>query len=347
MDIKSLVKSNIRSLRAYQAEEIPCRVKLDANESPYGFTVLKSVKTNQYPDPEARALRTLVAKETKVKVSNILHGNGSDELIYNLIVAFGGPVLYPVPTFSMYGIIAQVIGERKVEIPLDDRFDLDLARLLKVLKTRKPKLTFLSSPNNPTGNCFSHDRIMKIVRQSPGLVVVDEAYQPFSGSKSFVPMIKQYKHLVILRTLSKIGLAGLRTGFMIAHKDIVHEVNKCRLPFNLNSLSQVVAANALKDKKRLRKFTGSIVAERKRLYHAMQKLEAIVPYPSDANFILFKVNNAEKIYRRLFKEGVLIRNMTGAVGNCLRVTVGKPKENSIFLKTLKRVSGIRGRSSVN
>jgi histidinol-phosphate aminotransferase len=337
MDIKKLVKSNVASLRAYQAEEIPCRVKLDANESPYGFTVLKSVKTNHYPDPEAKALRALVAKEAKVKVSNVLHGNGSDELIYNLIAAFGGPVLYPVPTFSMYGIIAQVLGERKVEIPLDDRFDLDTARFLKVLKTGKPKLTFLSSPNNPTGNCFSHDRIMKIVRQSPGLVVVDEAYQPFAGSKSFVPMIKQYKHLVILRTLSKIGLAGLRTGFMIAHEEIVHEVNKCRLPFNLNSLSQVVAANALKDKKRLRKFTGSIVAERKRLFHAMKKLEAIVPYPSDANFILFKVSNAEKIYRRLIKEGVLIRNMTGAARDCLRVTVGKPGENTLFLKKLKQV----------
>lgn len=347
MDIRKLVKSNIASLRAYQAEQIPCRVKLDANESPYGFTVLKSVKTNHYPDPEAKALRALVARELKVKVSSILHGNGSDELIYNLIAAFGGPVLYPVPTFSMYGIIAQVLGERKVEIPLDDRFDLDIARFLKVLKTRRPKLVFLSSPNNPTGNCFSRDRILKIIRQSKGLVVVDEAYQLFSSAKSFIPMIRQYKNLVVLRTLSKIGLAGLRTGFMIAHKDIVHEVNKCRLPFNLNSLSQVVAANALKDKKRLRKFAGSIIAERKRLYHAMKKLEEVVPYPSDANFILFKVSNAEKIYRRLLKEGVLIRNMTGSVESCLRVTVGKPKENSIFLKTLKQVSGVRDRGSVS
>jgi histidinol-phosphate aminotransferase len=205
------------------------------------------------------------------------------------------------------------------------------------MKTRKPKLIFLSSPNNPTGNCFSHDRIEKIIRQSKGLVVVDEAYQPFAGSKSFVPLIKQHKHLVILRTLSKIGLAGLRTGFMIAHEDVVHEVNKCRLPFNLNSLSQVVAVNALQDKKRLRKFTRSIVTERKKLFHGMKKLEAIVPYPSDANFILFKVSSAEKIYRRLLKEGVLIRNMTGAARDCLRVTVGKPAENTLFLKKLKQV----------
>jgi histidinol-phosphate aminotransferase len=175
--------------------------------------------------------------------------------------------------------------------------------------------------------------------------VVDEAYQPFSGPKSFVPLIKQHRHLVVLRTLSKIGLAGLRTGFMIAHEDIVHAVNKCRLPFNVNSLSQAVAASALRDKKRMRKFTGAIVAERKKLYHAMKKLEAVVPYPSDANFIFFKVNNAETIYKRLLKEGVLVRNMTGAVENCLRVTVGTPKENSIFLKKLKQVSGIGDRGS--
>lgn len=346
MNIRKLVKSNIASLRAYQAEEIPCRVKLDANESPYGFTLLKSVKTNHYPDPEAKSLRALVARDLNVKVANILHGNGSDELIYNLIAAFGGPVLYPVPTFSMYGILTQVLGGKKVEIPLDDRFDLDLEKILNSMRARKPKLVFLSSPNNPTGNCFSRDRIMKIIRRSTGLVVVDEAYQPFSGPKSYVPLIKQYKQLVILRTLSKIGLAGLRTGFMIAHEDIVREVNKCRLPFNLNSLSQAAALNALKDKKRMQEFIGAIVAERKRLYHEMKNLESIVPYPSDANFILFRADNAEKIYKSLLEEGVLIRNMTAAAKNCLRVTVGTPKENSIFLKKLKQVSGAGGRGSV-
>ena len=126
MNIRKLVKPNIRSLKAYQAEEIPCRIKLDANESPYGSRVLKSVMTNRYPDPEAAALRMIVAKEYKVRPENLLHGNGSDELIYNLIAAFGGPVLFPVPTFSMYGIIAQALGERKVEVPLDRKFDIDL-----------------------------------------------------------------------------------------------------------------------------------------------------------------------------------------------------------------------------
>ena len=241
MDIRKLVKTSIRSLHAYQAEEIPCRVKLDANESPYGLRVLKTIKTNKYPDPEAKELRRLVARGLKTKPKNILHGNGSDELIYYLITTFGGPVMYPVPTFSMYGIISQALGENKIEIPLDDRFDLDVNRIVRAIKRDRPKLIFLSSPNNPTGNSFSRDRILKIINQSKSLVVVDEAYQPFSSRKSFLPLINKHKNLIVLRTLSKTGLAGLRVGFMVADEKIVHEVNKVRLPFNLNALSQKVA----------------------------------------------------------------------------------------------------------
>ena len=221
MDIKKLVKPNIRSLKAYKAKEIPCRVKLDANESPYGFTVLKDIKTNRYPDPEALELRKLVARVWKVKYGNTLHGNGSDELIYYLINTFGGPVLYPVPTFSMYGIISQSLNAKKIEVPLDKDFDLDLGKMLKVIRKYKPKLIFLSSPNNPTGNAFSVEKIEKIIRASKGLVIVDEAYQDYSAKKSFLTLFKKYNNLVTLRTLSKIGLAGLRTGFMIADTDVV------------------------------------------------------------------------------------------------------------------------------
>ncbi|MCK5427138.1 MAG: aminotransferase class I/II-fold pyridoxal phosphate-dependent enzyme, partial [Thermodesulfovibrionia bacterium] len=205
IDIASLVKPHVRSLRAYNASEIPCRVKLDANESPYGFNALKGVKTNRYPDPEAKTLRKLVAREFKVKYENVLHGNGSDELIYYLITTFGGPVLYPVPTFSMYGIIAQALGEKKIEIPLDGEFDLNAGEFLKIMEQKKPGLIFLSSPNNPTGNCFSQGKIEKIVKGTKGLIVIDEAYNAFSGGGSFVPLLKKHKHLVILKTLSKIG----------------------------------------------------------------------------------------------------------------------------------------------
>ncbi len=337
MDIKKLVKPNIRSLHAYQAEEIPCKIKLDANESPYGFKVLNSVKTNKYPDPSAKVLRKLIAKEFKVKAGNVLHGNGSDELIYYLITTFGGPVLYPVPTFSMYGIISQALGEKKIEIPLDEEFDLDINEFIKIINKRNPKLIFLSSPNNPTGNCFLEDRILRIIKQSKGLVIVDEAYQPFSDKKSFIPLIQKYENLVVLRTLSKIGLAGLRVGFVIASADIINEVNKVRLPFNVNSLSQKVAAEALQNKGQMRENIRLIVSERKRLFKEMGRMDGITPYPSDANFIFFKVEDGDRVYEGLLKKGVLIRNMKGVAEGCLRVTVGTSKENTAFLKALKQI----------
>ena len=337
MDIKKLVKPNVLKLKAYKAEEIPCKVKLDANESPYGFRVLHNVHTNKYPDPEAKELRNLYARGLKIRAENVLHGNGSDELIYNLITTFGGPVLYPIPTFSMYGIIAQALGEKFAGLPLDEKFDIDMDGMNKHMIKSKPKIIFLSSPNNPTGNSFSSERILQIIKRSKGIVVVDEAYQQFSSRKSVIPLLKKHRNLVILRTLSKIGLAGLRTGFMIAHKDIINEVNKVRLPFNLNSLSQKVAIDTLNKPGELKSRIGTIVAERKRLFNEMIIMDGIKPFPSDANFILFHVNNPDKLHSDLLKRGVLVRNMKDIAGGCLRVTVGRPSENNIFLKNLKQL----------
>jgi histidinol-phosphate aminotransferase len=168
-------------------------------------------------------------------------------------------------------------------------------------------------------------------------VVVDEAYQPFSSKKGFLPLLKDYKNLVIMRTLSKIGLAGLRVGFLLADKEIINEVNKVRLPFNLNSLSQTIATEMLKDKKFLQSHIKSITSERKKLFNELTKMKGVSPYPSEANFILFKIKNPDGIYKGLLKEGVLVRNMRGVVNSCLRVTVGTPGENRIFLKALKEV----------
>jgi len=346
MDIKKFVRPNILSLSAYETKEIPCKIKLDANESPYDFKealkVIKSVKTNRYPDPEAKDFKKLVSKQLGVRTENILQGNGSDELIYYLITTFGGPVLYPIPTFSMYGIIAQAIGEMKIEVPLDEEFDIDITRILKTAKKEKPKLIFLSSPNNPTGNCFSSERILKIIESTSSLsiVVVDEAYQPFASDKGFMPLLKDFKNLVIMRTLSKIGLAGLRMGFLIADEKIINELNKVRLPFNINSLSQAVAVEALNNKKALKSYIKSIISERERLYNGLTEIRGIKVYPSEANFILFKVKEPDKLYRGLLKKGILVRNMKGVVDGCLRVTVGTPEENKGFLNALKKVIGI-------
>jgi histidinol-phosphate aminotransferase len=342
MKIRRLVKKNVSSLTAYSAKEISCRVKLDANESPFGFDdALKAagrIHTNRYPDPEAKRLVELVARDLDTAKGNILQGNGSDELIYYLMTTFGGPVLYPVPTFSMYGIIAQALDEKKTEIPLDDKFDMDLKSMIAAIKKEKPRLIFLSSPNNPTGNCFSAEGILKIIEASPGLVVVDEAYQPFSSRRGFLPLLQDYDNLVIMRTLSKVGLAALRLGFLVAKSDIIAEVNKVRLPFNVNGLSQAVACQALKEKKKIKAFIKEIVAERGRLTTEMEKISGVRPFPSEANFILFKVSESANVYNSLLKKGILVRNMQDAVAGCLRVTVGTRRENDAFLRALAAVA---------
>ena len=342
MNLKKLVKKEVSALRAYQAKETPCRVKLDANESPYGFQealkAVRKIQTNRYPDPEAKELKAVLSGELGVKPRNLLQGNGSDELIYYLIAAFGGPVLYPVPTFSMYGIIAQALGEKKKELPLDRDFDIDLEKMIAGLKRTKPKIVFLSSPNNPTGNCFSSEKILMIIEASKGIVVVDEAYQPFSSEKGFVPLLKDYENLVIMRTLSKIGLAALRFGFLVAHEDIIEEVNKVRLPFNVNALSQAVAIEALKKKKVLKKTIREISAERDRMMQAMESMKGVTPFPSEANFILFRVKYPQKVYSRLLEKGILVRDISDAIEGCLRVTVGLPGENDQFLSSLGKIA---------
>jgi len=335
------VKKNIKKLRAYEAKEIPCRIKLDANESPYGFKdALRSVSSlmsNRYPDPEAKQLRSLLAEQWGISANNILHGNGSDELIFCLINVFGGPVLFPVPTFSMYGIIATILNEKTIAVSLDPSFWLDRKKMISMIRKEKPRIIFLSSPNNPTGNSFDPAVITEIIETAKGIVVVDEAYQPFSSHKSFVKKIRKYPNLIVMRTLSKIGLAALRTGFIVARKEIIQEVNKVRLPFNVNSLSQAVAVNALRNPAALNSITATIKAERDSLLKKLASLDNVEPFPSDANFILFRVKNAGQVYANLLKRGVLIRDMSGAIKNCLRVTIGSPKENAVFFRELRKV----------
>ena len=346
-NITALVRPNIRTLRAYEAKEIPSKAKLDANESPYPladclshkFVIpLGRVMTNRYPDPEAKELKKVVGTYFGVPSGNLLQGNGSDELISSLITTFGGPVLYPVPTFSMYGIISQALGQKGIAVPLDRSFDIDLERVLKAMHNLNPKLIFLSSPNNPTGNCFSSGKTLKIIEKSKGIVVVDEAYQPFSSQKGFLPFLKDYQNLVIMRTLSKIGLAALRLGFLIAHTEIIREVNKVRLPFNVNSISQALAIAALKDRRRLRSSIKTIIRERERLQEEMGKIRGVTTFPSEANFILFKVKDPDSVCSSLLKKGVLVRNIHSGIKGCLRVTAGTPEENTLFLKALKSAS---------
>ncbi|MCX7794701.1 MAG: histidinol-phosphate transaminase [Thermodesulfovibrionales bacterium] len=339
--IASLIRKEILDLEGYRPEVIRARIKLDANECPYSpFRSLcfEGIELNRYPDPEAKKLRKELARLWAVKPENILHGNGSDELIYYLISVAGGPVLYPVPTFSMYGIIGRVLGQKTIEIALDENFDIPFEDFKNTIKKEKPGIIFLSSPNNPTGNSFSKDKILSIIKNSGSLVVIDEAYQPYAkNGNGFVPYTERYKNLLVMRTLSKIGLAGIRLGFVIGNREIISELNKARLPYNVNALTQNIAIQALKKREFFKAIIKKIVSEREWLIREMRKINQIMVYQSDANFILFRVDRAERIYRKLLQKGILIKNLTGVIPDCLRVTVGKPDENRAFLKALKEV----------
>ncbi|ODA44012.1 Histidinol-phosphate aminotransferase [Thermodesulfovibrio sp. N1] len=296
---------------------------------------------NRYPDPEALALRKALSKKIKLNYKKLIVGNGSDELIYYLILTFGGPVLYPVPTFAMYKIIAQSVGVEQFESKLDKNFDIKEEEILKIIKLKKPRLIFLSSPNNPTGNTFSTDKILKIIelaKKHSSIVVIDEAYQPFSSNKGFLTFLKDYDNLLILRTLSKIGFAGLRVGYLIGDEQFLREIVKVRLPYNLDSITQYVATEALnKFYSQVNKFISQIVKERDRLYRELLKIKGVKVYPSEANFILLQIKNSKDVYKKLINEGILVRELSSTIKNAIRVTVGTKDENDEFLKTLRKI----------
>ncbi|MBF0537137.1 MAG: histidinol-phosphate transaminase [Nitrospirae bacterium] len=337
-----LTRPNIRQMKPYSAVEIPCRVKLDANEAPYGLVPgLLEVETNRYPDPEARELRHHLAQTLNVGTENIILGNGSDEVIYHLITALGGPVLYPTPTFVMYGIIAQTLAEATVPVPLDDNLDLNAAAMTEAIKRHNPRLIFLSSPNNPTGNNFDYETMLEILRLSRGIVIIDEAYQPYSTRPSVIPLMARYNNLYVMRTLSKVGLAALRVGLLIGAADGIAELNKVRLPYNVNALSQRLALAALRDGGLIEHNIKTVITERQRLFEGLAHINNITTYPSEANFILIKTNNAKTLHQRLLKNGILVKDMTSALEDCLRITIGKPEENTEILSALEEIKGAK------
>lgn len=348
--VKSRVKKGIQRLSAYFVPHVECRVKLDGNESPFSLPPeilekvleeMKRVQINRYPDPEAKALREKISRVTRFPSEGIVLGNGSDELIGMLMTTFSGGtrrVLYPVPTFSMYRITGIALGLELVEVELDDEFNIDVDVTLKEVKRENPDLIFFASPNNPTGNRFSDERIFEILNNSNGIVVLDEAYCDFSG-KTFLPLIEKYENLVVLRSMSKVGFAGIRMGILFGRSEIVREINKVRLPYNVNSFSQRIAEVILDNVEFVGKNAQFIMIERDRVYKALKLINGVEVYPSDANFILFRVSDADKVFGELIERGVLIRNFNspGRLKNCLRVTIGTLEENDAFLMVLGEI----------
>ena len=351
--IARLIRPEIQALQAYHVPDAAGMVKLDAMENPYGWSAelkadwcaaLKSVGLNRYPDPEARALRARLHAALKVPVGmELMLGNGSDELIQIILMSLARPgatVLAPVPTFVMYDLIATFAGVKFVGVPLGQDFALDTSAMLEAIERHKPAVVFLAWPNNPTGNLFDAATVEEVIRRAPGLVVVDEAYHAFC-QRSFMDRLGLYDNLLVMRTLSKQGLAGLRLGVLAGEPAWLGEFNKVRLPYNIGSLAQASAEFALNHQAMLDEQAAKIRGDREALFNELMELPAVRVWPSAANFILFRSErkSATVMFAALKEQKVLIKNLDGShpmLAGCLRVTVGAPEENARFLDALKR-----------
>lgn len=348
MIIKNIVNKKIWEQSGYLAPEYESGIKMDANENPFVleeplkkklFSEMRKVALNRYPEAGALKLRERFAKYFGVKKEMIMLGNGSDELIQLLCMTLKGKisgVMVPVPTFSMYKIIAINTGNKILEIPLDKNFDLDVKAMTGKMKSNYPALIFLSYPNSPTGNLFSRSRIEALIKKTPGIVVIDEAYAAFSNA-SLMPLLKKYDNLVFLKTLSKAGMAAIRLGFLIGNKNLVAELDKVRLPYNINWLSQVAASFYLDNQREFSAQIAKIIKNREELYLQMKKIDGITLYPSRANFVFFSCAfDSDRIYDKLASAGVIVKNLDSRLTrNCIRVTVGNRRENAVFLSALK------------
>jgi len=346
---EQLIRDEIRAMSAYAVTSASGLIKLDAMENPYrlpeelrreiGEAVANS-EINRYPDPTAPALMKRLRSVMGIGAEyGVLLGNGSDEIIHIIIQSVARPgavVLAPRPSFVMFNLYAQFAGLRYVGVPLKTDFTLDTGAMLRALEEYRPAVAFIAYPNNPTGNLFSEEAIARIVAAAPGLVVIDEAYQPFAR-RSFMPRLAEFPNLVVMRTLSKLGLAGIRLGYAVAKPQWIREFDKLRAPYNVNVLTQVVAERVLAHNEVLDAQAREINSERERLAGELRKLPGVTVFPSDANFILVRVTDAPRVFEGMRRRGVLVKNLHGAVAlleHCVRISIGTPEENLKCLAAL-------------
>ena len=355
----SWIRPVIKKIHAYHVADASGLIKLDAMENPYQLPEdlkakliieLNKAELNRYPDPSATRLRNKLSQVMQVpEGKSIVLGNGSDELIQMLAMAVADDesdndvcLMWFDPGFVMYKMIADFVGIKYVGISLRDDFTLDMEKTRQSIRQNNPAIIFIAYPNNPSANCYSEKDIEEIISLAPGMVVLDEAYHPFAQS-SFMSRLTEYDNLLVMRTVSKMGLAGLRLGLLCGHPDIINEIDKIRLPYNINVLTQISAEFVLDNIDVLNQQAKLIRDERERLLEDMSTISGLQVFPSQANFILFRVlsgkNNlsANEVFESIKQSGVLIKNMkadAGLLQNCLRVTVGAPEENKMFVDTL-------------
>ena len=353
--VNQLIRPEILRCQPYNASSVDYPVKLDAMESPYPLPgelrekwvdSLKNVPINRYPDSRASFLKSRLREFMSIPDSlSLILGNGSDELIQIICMAFYGqdrPFMAPAPTFVVYQLIADWLATDLKYVQLDaDDFSLDPEAILQAINKYNPIVIFIANPNNPTGNLFDEKLILEIINQAKGLVVIDEAYYTYSGC-SLVDHICEHENLVAIRTLSKCGMAGLRLGCLIGPVQWIEQFEKIRLPYNINSLSQLSADFLLSHRSVIDGWIKAICHERERLLIDLTRLDGVKVWPSKTNFILFRTLNrpADEIHQGLRNKGIIIKNLHGSsplLTNCLRVSIGTENENQCFLEELNQL----------
>lgn len=344
-ELSTLVRENIKNIQPYSSARDEYKetngdmVFLDANENPFPNAV------NRYPDPQQREVKTLLAEQKGVNAANILLGNGSDEVLDLIFRAFCEPnidkIMILPPTYGMYKVLANINAVEIQEVVLTSGFQPDVTAILSAVSPQT-KLLFLCSPNNPTGNSFSETAVATLLKQFSGIVIIDEAYIDFSTQESWLDRLETYPNLIVTQTLSKAyGLAGIRLGVCYASAQIIRILNSIKPPYNINQLTQNKAIERLQDIERVAQEVHTIQQEKEKLIQALNTMPFITKiYPSDANFILLEVDNADKRYQQLIQKGIVVRNRTKEplCTNCLRITVGTTIENQQLINTLQELS---------
>lgn len=346
MNLELLTRENVKNMKPYSSARDEFEqfsqpmIYLDANESPFSNSI------NRYPDPQQKDLKEILATKNNISRDNILLGNGSDEVLDLLFRAFCEPnqdnVITLPPTYGMYSVLANLNAIQNKEVLLTSDFQPNVDKIFEAID-QKTKIIFLCSPNNPTGNSFSGDAVIKLLSKFKGLVVIDEAYIDFSEEESWLSILEDFPNLVITQTLSKaFAMAGLRIGILYASKEIIKILNRIKPPYNINVLSQETAIKKLQQSTVPYQVKRTII-ERKKLKKELQKCSFVSKvYPSKANFILFKVDDANFRYQQFLENGIVVRNRSTQplCENCLRISIGLKEENEKVIQILKKLSNV-------
>jgi histidinol-phosphate aminotransferase len=339
-DLDKLVRPNVLSLTPYSCARDEFQgnegIFLDANENPFGTL-------NRYPDPYQKELKNVISKIKDIPSRNIFLGNGSDEIIDLCFRIFCRPgtdkALTFSPTYGMYEVSAEVNDVGIIKLPLNNSFRIDIDTINPLFSDENLKLILICSPNNPTGNCMNREALETILTKFKGIVLLDEAYIDFADEPSFKDEIGRFRNLIVMQTFSKAyGMASVRVGMAFANSDIIRYFNKMKPPYNISTVNQKTVLQNLKYTDRFKEHVSKIKDERKRLDTTLKKMSFIEEvYPSDANFLLVKVIDADKIYNYLIDKGIIVRNRSKVISNCLRITVGTKTENNKLISALKKI----------